>query len=53
MYTWCRRFGFSAASDATLSAVLAYMPRLANWGYHGNARRYFDFLVYGGINTGA
>ena len=34
-------------SNATLDAVLAYAPRLPSWAYHGNARRYFDFLVYG------
>lgn len=32
--------------------MLAYTPKIANWGYHGNARRYFDFAVYGGFSQG-
>ena len=49
MWTWTRRFGLTNASDATLRAVLAYMPRVANWAYRGNARRYFDFGAWSGV----
>lgn len=48
VYGWCQRYGFYNASNATLDAVLAYSPRVPSWAYQGNARRYFDFIVYGG-----
>ena len=41
-------FGFDVAASKTLNAVLSYMPKVPSWGYLGNARRYFDFTVYGG-----
>jgi hypothetical protein len=47
VFGWSREFGIWGQSNATLAAVLAYAPRLPSWAYHGNARRYFDFLVYG------
>jgi hypothetical protein len=54
VFGWSREFGLYNQSNATLDAVLAYAPRLPSWAYHGNARRYFDFLVYGSpdANTG-
>ena len=48
VYLWCKWFGLDTAAAKTLNAVLAYTPRIPSWAYHGNARRYFDFLVYGG-----
>eukprot|EP00937_MAST-01D_sp_MAST-1D-sp2_P001779 g1779.t1 len=39
--------GFAAQAAATVDAVRAYMPDVPSWAYHGNGRRYFDFLVYG------
>jgi hypothetical protein len=52
VYTWTKHFGFYNQSNATLAAVLSYMPAVPSWGYNGNARRYFDFAVYGGENFG-
>ena len=34
-------------SNLTLAAVKAHMPDVPHALYHGAARRYFDFLVYG------
>ena len=49
---WCQRYSFFECSNATLKAVLAYMPNIGgSWAYLGNARRYFDFIVYGGLAT--
>ena len=49
VFGWTRLFGYYIQSNATLDAVLAYTPHagIGSWAYHGNARRYFDFLVYG------
>ena len=47
VFGWSREFGLYSQSNATVDAVLAYTPRLPSWAYHGNSRRYFDFLVYG------
>jgi len=52
VYEWARYFNYSAMAQLTLSAVLAYTPRMPHWAYQGNARRFFDFLVYGGQNYG-
>jgi len=52
VYEWARYFNYSAMAQLTLSAVEAYTPKMPHWGYAGNARRYFDFLVYGGENFG-
>lgn len=54
VFGWSREFGLWNQSNSTLDAVLAYAPRLPSWAYHGNARRYFDFAVYGSprANTG-
>lgn len=48
VFTWCSYFGYYEQANATLDAVLAYMPKIPSWGYQGNGRRYFDFMVYGG-----
>lgn len=48
VYIWTKHFGFFNASNLTLNAVLSYSPKIPSWGYLGNARRYFDFIVYGG-----
>jgi hypothetical protein len=37
----------SVTSNLTLAAVKAYTPDVPHALYHGAARRYFDFLVYG------
>jgi len=52
VYIWGKYFNYTEMADLALNAVLAYSPRIPSWGYHGNARRYFDFLVYGGENYG-
>ena len=47
IYTWCRYFGAEDKAQATLSAILGYMPTLPNWAYNGAGRRYFDAPVNG------
>jgi hypothetical protein len=47
VYDWCQRFGFADKAQVTVDAITGYMPTIPNWGYNGNARRYWDFL-YGG-----
>lgn len=47
VYAWSKYFGYDDQAEVTLNAILGYMPTLPNWGYNGNARRYWDFL-YGG-----
>ncbi len=47
VYAWMRYFGYRPQADITRDVILAYDPTLPNWGYNGNARRYWDFL-YGG-----
>jgi hypothetical protein len=47
VYAWSRRFGMNDKAQVTLDAITGYMPTIPNWGYNGNARRYWDFL-YGG-----
>ncbi|TJY63650.1 hypothetical protein FAZ19_18230 [Sphingobacterium alkalisoli] len=47
VYLWSRYFGFDDKAQVTLNAILAYAPNIPHWGYHGSARRYWDF-VYGG-----
>jgi hypothetical protein len=47
VYGWSRRFGMDDKAQVTLDAITGYMPTIPNWGYNGNARRYWDFL-YGG-----
>jgi hypothetical protein len=47
VYDWCQRFGFADKAQVTIDAITGYMPTIPNWGYNGNARRYWDFL-YGG-----
>ena len=52
VYMWARHFNYSAMAQLTLNAVTAYTPKVPHWAYQGNARRYFDFLVYGGEDFG-
>jgi hypothetical protein len=47
VYMWSDYFGYKEKAKVTLDAILAYMPVIPHWAYHGNARRYWDFL-YGG-----
>lgn len=47
VYIWSKHFGYNDKAKVTLDAILAYMPVVPHWAYHGNARRYWDFL-YGG-----
>jgi hypothetical protein len=47
VYAWSRYFGMDDKAKVTLDAITGYMPTIPNWGYNGNARRYWDFL-YGG-----
>lgn len=47
VYAWMRYFGYQPQADITKEVILGYDPTIPNWGYNGNARRYWDFL-YGG-----
>lgn len=47
VYAWMRHFGYQQQADITREVILGYDPTMPNWGYNGNARRYWDFL-YGG-----
>lgn len=47
VYAWMRYFGYQPQADVTREVILGYDPTIPNWGYNGNARRYWDFL-YGG-----
>ena len=47
VYLWCDYFGYTNKAQVTLNAILGYMPAIPHWAYNGNARRYFDSMVYG------
>lgn len=47
VYAWMRYFGHHAQAEVTREVILGYDQTVPNWGYNGNARRYWDFL-YGG-----
>jgi hypothetical protein len=46
VYAWTKYFGYDDKAEVTLNAILGYMPAVPHWGYHGSARRYWDF-IYG------
>ena len=51
VFAWCNYFGYDDKAQVTLDSVLGYMPTVPNWGYNGNARRYWDFY-YGAAPGG-
>ncbi|MGH7953332.1 MAG: DUF5695 domain-containing protein, partial [Limisphaerales bacterium] len=51
VFAWCNYFGFDDKAQVTLNSILGYMPTIPNWGYNGNARRYWDFY-YGAAPGG-
>jgi hypothetical protein len=51
VYAWCNYFGFADKALVTLDSILGYMPTIPNWGYNGDARRYWDFY-YGAAPGG-
>jgi len=51
VYAWTRYFDFDDKSMVTIDAILGYMPTIPDWGYNGNARRYWD-MVYGAAPGG-
>lgn len=44
VYAWMQHFGYRPQADVTREVILGYDPTVPNWGYNGNARRYWDFL---------
>ncbi|KAH0424935.1 hypothetical protein CcaCcLH18_11255 [Colletotrichum camelliae] len=40
-------FGETALATRVKNSVLGYMTTVPHWGYNGNARRYWDFVVAG------
>jgi hypothetical protein len=51
VFAWCNYFGFADKAKVTLNSILGYMPTVPNWGYNGDARRYWDFY-YGAAPGG-
>ena len=43
VYAWTKYFGYNETAQLCLDSILGYMPSIPNWGYDGNARRYWDF----------
>jgi len=51
VYAWTKYFGYDDKGEVSLDSILGYMPLVPNWGYNGNARRYWDFY-YGAAPGG-
>src|SRR4030095_8608175 len=51
IYGVTKYFGYSDKAKITLDSILGYMPSIPNWGYNGNARRFWDFF-YGAAPGG-
>ncbi len=51
VYAWTKYFGYDDKGQVSLNSILGYMPLVPNWGYNGNARRYWDFY-YGAAPGG-
>lgn len=51
VYAWTEYFGYDDKAKVSLNSILGYMPTVPNWGYNGNARRYWDFY-YGAAPGG-
>jgi hypothetical protein len=47
IYLTAQRFRMYTLSNSTLNAVLAYTHSVPNWGYHGAARRFWDYIYNG------
>lgn len=47
VYAWCKYFGYHNKAEVSLNSILGYMPSVPHWGYHGSARRYWDFWYAG------
>lgn len=47
VYAWCKYFGHDDKAMVSLNSILGYMPSVPHWGYHGCARRYWDFIYAG------
>lgn len=47
VYAWCRYFGYEDKAQVTIDSIIGCMPTMPNWGYNGDARRYWDFDVAG------
>ena len=51
VYAWTKFFGYDDKGEVSLDSILGYMPLIPNWGYNGDARRYWDFY-YGAAPGG-
>ncbi|KAJ0374645.1 hypothetical protein COL26b_007113 [Colletotrichum chrysophilum] len=47
VYFWARYFGETDLATRVKNSVMGYMTTVPHWGYNGNARRYWDFVVAG------
>jgi hypothetical protein len=45
IYGVTKYFGYDDKAKITLNSILGYMPSIPNWGYNGNARRFWDFSM--------
>lgn len=51
VFGWTKYFGYDEKGEVSLNSILGYMPTIPDWGYNGNARRYWDFY-YGAAPGG-
>jgi len=51
VFAWTKYFGYKDKSEVSLDSIMGYMPLVPNWGYNGDARRYWDFY-YGAAPGG-
>jgi hypothetical protein len=51
VFAWMKYFGYPDKAEVSLNSILGYMPLVPNWGYNGDARRYWDFY-YGAAPGG-
>ncbi|KAI8191150.1 hypothetical protein K4K51_012955 [Colletotrichum sp. SAR 10_75] len=47
VYFWARYFGETDLATRVKNSVMGYVTTVPHWGYNGNARRYWDFVVAG------
>ncbi|KAL3294527.1 hypothetical protein RB213_005436 [Colletotrichum asianum] len=47
VYFWTRYFGETDLATRVKNSVMGYVTTVPHWGYNGNARRYWDFVVAG------
>ncbi|KAL0936133.1 uncharacterized protein CTRU02_208348 [Colletotrichum truncatum] len=51
VYFWSNYFEETDLATKVKNSVLGYMTSVPHWGYNGNARRYWDFVVAGKLQV--